>query len=40
METTTVLRDILGVIAFPLTAWNLAMNQLNKEMGISYAYNN
>ncbi|SES30955.1 alpha/beta fold hydrolase [Psychrobacillus sp. OK032] len=30
MEITTVLRNILGVIAFPLTTWNITMNQLNK----------
>lgn len=26
----TIIRNILGVVAFPLTAWNLAMNQINK----------
>ncbi|QFG00690.1 alpha/beta hydrolase [Psychrobacillus glaciei] len=26
----TIIRNILGVAAFPLTVWNLAMNQLNK----------
>ncbi|WP_391205265.1 alpha/beta hydrolase [Psychrobacillus sp. L4] len=26
----TFIRSILGVVAFPLTIWNLAMNQLNK----------
>lgn len=30
MEITTVFRNILGVIAFPLTLWNLAMNNMNK----------
>lgn len=30
MEITTVLRNILGVLAFPLTSWNLAMNKINE----------
>jgi len=30
MMLATITRNILGVIAFPFTAWNLAMSQLNK----------
>ncbi|WP_391118203.1 alpha/beta hydrolase [Psychrobacillus sp. L3] len=30
MKLATITRNILGVLAFPLTAWNLAMNQINK----------
>lgn len=30
MKVATSLRNVLGIIAFPLTAWKLAMNQLNK----------
>lgn len=30
MKLTTITKNTLGVIAFPLTAWNLAINQRNK----------